>query len=314
MKYLNIIPVVSLQLFAEGAADGGTAQEAGVTAGAAARQTPGVKANPLADVKYGIQPEEAPSVAGVEQTAGEQADPAAEFEKLIKGQYKQQYDARVQDTMRQRLKGKDSQIADLTTKHKAVEPILELLGRRYGVDTGDIAALSRAIEADDSYFESAAEEHGMSVDQYRKFRSIERENAELRKAVQDRKDREQADRLYAQWNTQAQEAKGMYPGLDLKTELQNPKFLDLLRSNIDVKTAYEVIHKDEIIPAAMHIAAKNVESKLAKKIASGGSRPVENGAGSGSAAVVKSDVSKLSRNDIDEVMRRVARGERVTFG
>lgn len=314
MKHLNIIPVVSLQLFAEGAADGGTAQEAGVTAGAAARQTAGVKANPLADVKYGIQPEEAPSVAGVEKTAGEQADPAAEFEKLIKGQYKQQYDARVQDTMRQRLKGKDSQIADLTTKHKAVEPILELLGRRYGVDTGDIAALSRAIEADDSYFESAAEEHGMSVDQYRKFRSIERENAELRKAVQDRKDREQADRLYAQWNTQAQEAKGMYPGLDLKTELQNPKFLDLLRSNIDVKTAYEVIHKDEIIPAAMHIAAKNVESKLAKKIASGGSRPVENGAGSGSAAVVKSDVSKLSRNDIDEVMRRVARGERVTFG
>ena len=70
MKHLNIIPVVSLQLFAEGAADGGTAQEAGVTAGAAARQTPGVKANPLADVKYGIQPEEAPSVAGVEQTAG----------------------------------------------------------------------------------------------------------------------------------------------------------------------------------------------------------------------------------------------------
>lgn len=313
MKAYSIIPVVSLQLFAEGAADGGTAQGQGVTAGAASQHSAGVKANPLADVKYGIQPEEAPSVAGVEKTAGEQADPAAEFEKLIKGQYKQQYDARVQDTMRQRLKGKDGQIADLTSRQKAVEPILELLGRRYGVDTGDIAALSRAIEADDSYFESAAEEHGMSVDQYRQFRKLERENEDLRRAAQDRKDREQADRLYAQWNAQAQEAKGMYPGLDLKAELQNPKFLDLLRSNIDVKTAYEVIHKDEIIPAAMHIAAKNVESKLAKKIASGG-RPVENGVGSGSAAVVKSDVSKLSRNDIDEVMRRVARGERVTFG
>lgn len=314
MKAYSIIPVVSLQLFAEGAADGGTAQGQGVTAGAASQQIAGVKANPLADVKYGIQPQDSAPAAGVQETAEAQTDPNAEFEKLIKGQYKQQYDARVQDTMRQRLKGKDSQIADLTTKQKAVEPILELLGRRYGVDTGDIAALSRAIEADDSYFESAAEEHGMSVDQYRQFRAMERENAELKKAVQDRKDREQADRLYAQWNAQAQEAKGMYPGLDLKAELQNPKFLDLLRSNIDVKTAYEVIHKDEIIPAAMHIAAKNVESKLAKKIASGGTRPVENGVGSGSAAVVKSDVSKLSKNDIDEVMRRVARGERVTFG
>jgi hypothetical protein len=32
------------------------------------------------------------------------------------------------------------------------------------------------------------------------------------------------------------------------------------------------------------------------------------------SAVVKSDVSKLTRLDIDEVARRVARGEKISFG
>ena len=116
------------------------------------------------------------------------------------------------------------------------------------------------------------------------------------------------------WMNQAEEAKKVYPTLDLRTELNNPRFLDLLRSNIDVRTAYEVLHKDEIIPAAMQYAAQTVESKLAKKIASGANRPSENGMSGQGAAVVKSDVSQLSGKDIDEVMRRVARGERVTFG
>lgn len=316
MKTFSFIPVRSLQIFAEGgaSADAGTGQGQGVTAGAASQQTKGVKSNPLADVRYGIQPENSAPAAGVQETAEAPADLNAEFEKLIKGQYKQQYDARVQDTMRQRLKGKDTQIADLTGKQKAVEPILELLGKRYGVDAADVAALSKAIEADDSYLEAEAIERGMSVEQYRKIRSIEKENAELRRQMQEQQNRENADRLYAQWFNQAEDAKKVYPALDLKAEMANSKFVDLLRSNIDVRTAYEVIHKDEIIPAAMQFAAQTVESKIAKKIASNGARPPENGTGSGSTAVVKSDVSKLTKYDIDEVARRVARGERVTFG
>lgn len=316
MKTISFIPVRSLQIFAEGGAsvDAGTGQGQGVTAGAASQQSKGVKSNPLADVRYGIQPENSAPAAGVQETAEAPADLNAEFEKLIKGQYKQQYDARVQDTMRQRLKGKDSQIADLTGKQKAVEPILELLGKRYGVDAADVAALSKAIEADDSYLEAEAVERGMSVEQYRKIRSIEKENAELRRQMQEQQNRENADRLYAQWFNQAEDAKKVYPALDLKAEMANSKFVDLLRSNIDVRTAYEVIHRDEIIPAAMQFAAQTVESKIAKKIASNGARPPENGTGSGSTAVVKSDVSKLTKYDIDEVARRVARGERVTFG
>ena len=307
MKIKSFIPMHSLQLFAEGTGDGGTAQGQGVTAGDASQQTKGVK-NPLADVKYGIQ-EEAPT-AEVQETTAEQSNPEAEFEKLIKGQYKAQYDARVQDTIQKRLKG----TRETVDKYNALQPVLDILGKKHGVDATDVKALLKAIEEDDSYFEDAALEMGMTVEQFKKFRSMERENAELRRAQEEQQTQENANKIYAGWMQQAEEIVKVYPTFKLDAEMQNPKFLDLLRSNIDMRTAYEVLHKDEIIPAAMQFTAKTVESKIAKKIAANGARPAENGMSSGSAAVVKSDVSKLNNKDIDEIIRRVARGERVTFG
>jgi hypothetical protein len=112
---------------------------------------------------------------------------------------------------------------------------------------------------------------------------------------------------------QAESTKAIYPSFDLRAEMQNPRFADLLRSNVDVRTAYEVIHKDEIIPAAMHFTAKQVEQKLTNKIIANGARPAENGNSSQSASVVKSDVSQLSKADRQEIIRRVQRGEKIRF-
>lgn len=312
MKSVYFIPMLSLQVFADGgssaggAGDGGTAQGQGVTAGAASQQT-GAKGNPLADVKYGIQPEESAPAAEVQETT--EPDPNAEFEKLIKGQYKAQYDAKVQDTIQKRLRG----TRETVEKYAALQPVLEILAKKHGVDAGDIDALTKAIEADDSYFEQEAMEMGMSVKQLKELRSAQRENAELRHQIQERQKQENAEKIYATWMQQAEETKKVYPGFDLRAELGNQKFLDLLNSNIDVRTAYEVLHKDDIIPAAMQFAAKTVESKIASKIASGASRPAENGMNSGSAAVVKSDVSQLTKADRQEIIRRVARGEKIRF-
>lgn len=320
MKINHFIPTLNLQLFAEGGAagasagDGGTAQGQGVIAGAASQQMKGAKGNSLADVKYGVQPEESAPAAEVQKTTEVPTDLNAEFEKLIKGQYKDQYDARVQDTIRNRLKGKDSQIADLTDKQNAVAPILELLAKKYGVDAADIKSLNKAIQADDSYFEQEAMERGMSVKDLKAIRKMEQENADLKRQMQEQQTKEKADKLYAQWLQQEQDTKKVYPSFDMQAEMQNPKFVDLLKSNIDVRTAYEVLHKDEIIPAAMQFTAKTVEQKIAKKIAANGARPDENGMGSRSAAVVKSDVSQLSSKDIAEISRRVARGEKISFG
>lgn len=311
------IQQLDLQLFADGGtgAAGGTGAEGatGVTATAAVPQTKGVKSNPLASVVYGKQ-DEGVQVANAQNAADTvPADPPdldAEFEELIKGKFKAQYDKRTQDTVQKRLKGSKETV----DKYNALSPTLELLAKKYGVDVNDTAALNKAIEDDDSYYEQEALEKGVTVEQLKEIRKMEKENAELKRQMQEKTAKEKGAQLYAQWMDQAEKAKTVYPSFDLRAEMGNPKFLDLLRANIDVRTAYEVIHKDDIIPAAMQFTAKTVEQKLTNKIIAGGARPSENGISSQSAAQVKSDVSQLTKADLAEIARRVARGEKISFG
>ena len=298
---------LNLQLFAEGAGDGGTgASGQGVTETAALSQMKGVKSNPLANVQYGKQ-EVAP--AAEVQTESATVDRNAEFEKLIKGEYKDLYDAKMQDTVQRRLKG----TKETVEKYNSLLPIIETLAKKHGVDAADIKALSKAIEEDDSYFEDEALEKGITVEQLKYIRKMEKENAELLREKQQKESKENADRLYSTWMNQAEQARTVYPSFDLATEMQNPQFIKLLRSNVDVRTAYEVLHKDEIIPAAMQFTAKTVEQKIANNIASGSRRPTENGMSSQSAAVVKDDVSRLTKADRDEIIRRVQRGDKIVF-
>ena len=300
--------LLNLQLFAEGGGDGGTGAEGatGATVTAAVSQTKGAK-NPLANVKYGIQAEEASPAAEVNQTPTE--DRNAQFEKLIKGEYKDLYDARVQDTVQKRLKSSKETV----DKYNSLAPTLEMLAKKYGVDASDIKALNAAIEEDDSYYEEEALEKGMTVQQLKEVKKMERENAALREQMEAQNRKDNAAQQYATWMKQAEDAKKLYPNLNFEAETQNPQFRQLLLSGIDVGSAYLVIHKDEIIPAAMQYTAKTVEQKLTNKVIANGARPTENGNSSQGATVVKSDVSQLSKADRQEIIRRVQRGEKIRF-
>ena len=311
MKHFNIIPMLNLQLFADGGAaaggDGGTAQGQGVTAEAASQQTKGAS---LADVKYGIQPEETAPAAEVQKETAEPTDLNAEFEALVKGKYKAQYDARMQDTIQKRLKGSNETIA----KYKNADPIMDILAKKYGMDASDISGLAKAVAKDGYFFEEAAMRNNRSVEDEMAIDEVKRENERLANLLKEKQTAQAVQSQYDLWMEQEKETKQIYPNFDMDTELQNPAFVDLINNNVSVKAAYQVIHMDEIIPAAMQFSAKAVEQNISKKIAANGVRPSENGMGSQASAVVKSDVSKLTKMDIDEVARRVARGERVTFG
>lgn len=303
---------INLQLFADGG-DGGTGAD-GATADNGGLATSRTARNPLAEVKYGIQ-DDTPS-AGVQTkiTDGDgnttqTVDLDAEFEELIKGKYKDQYNKRTQDTIQKRLKG----TKETVDRYNELAPTLDMLARKYGVDATDIKALNHAIEEDDSYYEEEALEKGITVEQLKSIRKMERENADLKRQMQEERTRENADRLYRSWMNQADQIKGVYPTFNLEAEMQNPRFTDLLRNGIDLRTAYEVLHKDEIIPAAMQFTAQNVQQKLTNKIIANGARPTENGISSQSSVVVKSDVSQLSKADRQEIARRVARGEKIRF-
>ena len=309
MQRNNLFPPLELQLFADAAGDTGAAGATGDTAAAAVPQNTQAE-TPPAEVKYGIQAEKT-APAQPQETP---PDRNAAFEKLIKGEYKDLYDAKVQDTVKRRLKGTQ----ETAERYRQLAPTLEMLGRKYGIRPDqngayDIAALNKAIEDDDSYYEKEAMEQGLSVEQFKQMRKMERENAELRRRMQEQQTRENASRLYAQWMEQAGQVKTVYPSFQLEAELKNGKFVDLLKAGIDVRSAYEVLHKDEIIPAAMQLTAKTVEQKLANKIAAAGQRPVENGNSGQSAAIVKSDVSQLTKADRREIIRRVQRGETIRF-
>ena len=305
---------LDLQLFADGAASGnGDTGASGATAenGGIATSKATAK-NPLADVQYGIQegvPDAGAQTAEPTQEVQQAPDLDAEFEELIKGKFKEQYAKRTQDTIQRRLKG----TKETVERYNELSPTLEMLSKKYGVDATDIKALNKAIEEDDAYYEEEAAEKGLTVEQLKSIRKMERENAELKRQMREKEVRENADRLYASWLNQAEAVKGVYPSFDLSLEMQNPKFTDLLKNNVDLRTAYEVLHKDEIIPAAMQFTAKNVQQKVANQIIANGARPVENGMGSQSSAIVKSDVSQLSKADRAEIIRRVARGEKIRF-
>lgn len=300
---------LNLQLFAEGG-EGGTGAEGAMAEGVPA--TPKTAKNPLADVKYGIQEEDVPhaEVQEPERTDGSDGvDLDAEFEELIKGKYKEAYGKRMQDTVKDRLKG----TKETVDRYNELAPTIEALARKYGVDVNDIKALNKAIEADDSYYEQEAMDKGLTVEQLKNIKRMERENADLKRQMQEQSVRENANRLYASWMNQSDALKEVYPSFDLSVEMQNPRFTDLLKNNIDLRTAYEVLHKDEIIPAAMRFTAENVEQKLTNKIIANGNRPVENGMSQQSSVTVKSDVSQLSKEDRAEIIRRVARGEKIRF-
>ena len=301
---------LDLQLFAEGAGggDGGTGAEgaSGATAVAAVPQTKGAKNNPLANVVYGKQAEDTTPTAEVKSVQTE--DRNAKYEAFIK-EHKDLDDARIQNIVQKRLKSSKETVE----KYEALAPTLEALGKKYGVDASDIEALNRAIEEDDSYYEEEALEKGMTVQQLKEIRKMERENADLKRQMEEQSRKENANKLYSRWMQESDETKKIYPSFNLQAEMQNPRFTDLLRNNIDVRTAYEVLHKDEIIPAAMQFTAKTVEQKLTNKIIANGARPNENGMSSQSATVTKSDVSQLSKEDRAEIIRRVARGEKIRF-
>lgn len=278
---------LDLQLFAEGG-DGGTGAEGatGVSAPAAEVQNTGETA-PVAEVK----------------------DRNADFEALIKGEYKDLYDARVQDTVQKRLKS----TKETVDRYNALSPTLEVLARKYGVESGDIEALNRAIEEDDSYYEDEAYEKGITVKQLKEIRKMERENADLKRQMNEQTRKENANRLYAKWMDEADKTKSVYPTFNLEAEMKNPKFIELLRSNIDVRTAYEVMHKDDIIAGAMQFAVQKAEEKVANSVKANGARPSENGNSSQSATLSKSGVSTLSRAERAELNARILRGEKVSF-
>lgn len=324
MDFKYLLPI-DLNLFEGAAGDGGggTAGEgtgAEAPAGEPIVYTPRNKrASKMDNVVYGEAPDDVPTATTQDPAAGDSTGQAtdqeasrdlqAEFDAMIKGDYKEQYSENVQKLINRRFKetkGMEAQI-------QSTQPLLEMLANKYGVDSTDIEALTNAVSDDDTLWEQQAYDAGMTVQQYKQFKQLERENAELMRAQEARNGEEQAQRQLEDWGRQAMELQQKVPGFDLRVEAENPEFVQMLRAGLPVEHAYKVVHMDEILNGQAVNVAAQAQKQVVDNIRSRGSRPAENGTVSRSGFTYKSDVSKLSKEDRAEIARRAARGETITF-
>ena len=137
------------------------------------------------------------------------------------------------------------------------------------------------------------------------------EEARLAKEEAERKN--QRDAVFQKWDREAEELKRFYPQFDLQTEIQDQRFLDLMGAGINMRTIYETLHHDEIIPALMQQTAKATAKQQAAAVQSGQMRPAENGMSSHPAAQIVKDPAKMTKEERQEYARRAARGEIITF-
>lgn len=283
----EFVKVLDLQLFAEGGDVGGTQGNATENSGLVAPQ------------------EQNGEVAPPEVDLGK------EFDELIKGKYKEAYGKKVEDAIGKRFKNaKDTQ-----SQLDRMTPVLNMLTDKYGIkDINDVDGILKAMEEDNSYYEEEALEKGMSVEDLKAVKKVERENKELHRQLEEKRHQEETDKIYNEWLQQEEAVKRFYPSFDIRAEIAtNQQFNDLITRGIDVKTAYEVTHHDEIMSGMLQHTAQTVEQKVVNSIANNGARPTENIAGSQAASTSKRDVSSLTKAERDELIKRAMHGERITL-
>ncbi len=231
------------------------------------------------------------------------------YRELVSGDYKDIYTEDIQRLINRRFAEQKA----LEEKLSNSQPVLEMLMDRYNIKDGDVAKLQAAIESDDMMWGQAAEEAGMSVEQYRQFKALERANAQFRHREQVQQREQMVHQQTQRWLEEAEQVRETYPDFDFQTEMQNPQFLSLLKSGIPVQHAYEVSHLDDIKHGVAQYTAAQTEKQVVDTIRSKGARPPENGTASQSAFTVKDDVSKLSKQERAEIARRSLRGELISF-
>ena len=213
------------------------------------------------------------------------------FESLIRGKYREQYRARVSAIVRDRLKG----AKETVEKYEKLAPAIGALAEKLGVSADDAEGLARAIAEGSA---PAGSEHTDSA-------PVAAEAAA--------EDGGGADRVYSAWVREAEEAKAVFPSLDLREELGDPNFRALLLGGVGVAEAYTATHIGQILPAAMRFAVKEAGRKISGRIAENESRAAENGASPSGASLPVSDVKSLSKAQRLDIIRRVGKGEKISF-
>ena len=258
---------------------------------------------------------EVPAEPAAEPQAEVTDDPAAErakrWNELKKGEMKDLYGKDVQEAIQKRLKNQHDAQAVLDT----LVPAVNLLAKQRGIEIkdGDYSQFVKSVQEDDSLFEDAAAEAGMTVDSYRTMEQLKAEN----ERYQAEKQRSQQETFlrnhYAKLTAQAEQMKSVFPDFNLEAELQNPSFLRMTspEGGLSVEDAYYAIHHREIAPQAMAYGIQRAKEQMAQTIQANRARPTEGAMSAGQPGNFQYDPRKMTREEREALRRRAQRGERI---
>ena len=142
-----------------------------------------------------------------------------------------------------------------------------------------------------------------------RLKNLRRENEELRRSADAGLDA--AAVSLSRLEQDAGTIRAVYPEFCWQAELENPAFARLIGAGVDGRTAYEVVHREELLRRAMTYAAGRAAMQTARSIASGARPAVENGGRS--VAVTRPDPRKLTSAELADIRRRVQNGEKIRF-
>lgn len=297
----NRILLYNFHLF-EGEGEGAPSQNAGSE-----------QAEKPQQVEYGKPRGEgaAPSQVGSD-SASVGNSPEAEFAALVGkgGRYHDIYGQMVSSAVQQRFKNQ----ADLSGQIDQISNDLSPLFLNYGLKAGDFEGLKEAIAHDDAFFQAQAERAGLDVNQYKENLKLKAEAERGRQITEAYEQQQRQNAMFAQWENEAVDLQQAFPAFDLGLEIEhNEEFARLIFNGVPVRNAFLTTHAEEIFAGANEHASKQATQNVINTIQQRASRPAEGAMHPGAAIVRKSDPSSLSNEDIDEINRRVANGEAISF-
>ena len=306
--------LLDLQLFADGGGDGGDGGSTSASTGdALGKDNSGEKEIPASI------PEKAKKYyqKAMEKHSGSTTDASTQnsdngqatndqstteklsYQDIIKSdEYKEEHKAYMDKTIGDRIK-KYKGIEEDLGKHKA---ILDTVAYKYGINPDDenfLETLKEKIEADDSYYENYAMEHDITAEEARRIVTMERKAAQFdaQKEAEEKQEHMRQQIMILRQN--AEKTKSQFPQFDLDTEMQDERFRRLCAANNgDTTAAYMACHWNEILPATVQMASRQIQTQTAQAVASNKARPIENGISSSAPSVVQQDFRNMSLQDI----------------
>lgn len=285
--------------------------EGGGEAGATASQ-PG-STQDIKTVQYGRSEGEGQANSQVGSDNGTGAnDLNAEWETLTGkgGKFHDLLGQRVSDAIQNRFKNQQ----DLQAQVDGITEDFTPLFMHYGLKAGDYEGLKTAIANDDDLYKAGAERAGLDVEQYKQNLKLQADSDRLHQIEESYRQEQERQARFEAWEADAEELQQAFPAFDLGMEIQtNEQFAQLLNNGVDVKTAFHVAHYEELNNGMNAYAQRTATQQVVNQIAQRASRPMEGALNHAPAIQRKSDPSSLSNEDLDEINRRVAMGETISF-